>query len=603
MSLKLNLSSILISALTVAGVADAEMLVSLILSNNIDLNSLIEEIIISDEGLALVGIEKGPTSGIFRDYLIQALAAKAAEAKPEAIAYETPRSKPTQPLETNTSTNSFAPLTWSQMPQQNNASQHKYPQPQQQQYIPILTPSVPTYRTNTNSNYIPTPSSISSTSVAWGPNLDAKQTKQTKQTKQKHTKQTSYQSDLSASSAAFFTKPTKSKTKTATTRESEINFLASMFDLSIDIVQDIYYQCKQSIEQSVTQLMEILNHQESNTPNNDLVNRLLAAQNTMKTDPFQNSKDTNDTKDTKDDNNNQQNNESLEFQYQHDQQDALHLLNQTTQSNVETILTPSQQLSALFPNVSQSNITKSLQKYSNDLELAAAHLLNQTDIKTQQKNDYKSKQLIKKLTKAQSNHAKQFQQIKIPIVLSKRQHTSTHHVPSSSSSSFVKEEIESVEFLHQKMEDCFRRAAQAFAKGNRGHAGILSEDGRKYRSRRTRARERDARIIFQHHNPNISLTKETHGTSMSIDLHGLQKKEAIQRVKQAISNFSSESNGYGSPRKMKKYGNLDIVTGKGKHSLNKKSKLIPAVQKWLQQNEIEHQVYSSKGYIRAKIKI
>ena len=126
MSLKLNLSSILISALTVAGVSDAEMLVSLILSNNIDLNSLIEDIIISDEGLALVGIEKGPTSGIFRDYLIQALAAKAAEAKPEAIAYETPRSKPTQPIESNTSTNSFAPLTWSQMPQQSNTSQHKY---------------------------------------------------------------------------------------------------------------------------------------------------------------------------------------------------------------------------------------------------------------------------------------------------------------------------------------------------------------------------------------------------------------------------------------------------------------------------------------------
>ena len=81
---------------------------------------------------------------------------------------------------------------------------------------------------------------------------------------------------------------------------------------------------------------------------------------------------------------------------------------------------------------------------------------------------------------------------KIKVVLKKKENVeSSSTAPSSISSrsalppsdeeleaAFL--ETESVEYLHKRMEDCFQRAALSWTKGQMAHAGILSEEGRKY---------------------------------------------------------------------------------------------------------------------------
>jgi DNA-nicking Smr family endonuclease len=153
------------------------------------------------------------------------------------------------------------------------------------------------------------------------------------------------------------------------------------------------------------------------------------------------------------------------------------------------------------------------------------------------------------------------------------------------------------------MESSFRRAAQSWSKGQKAHAGILSDEGRTYRKRRKLARLRDSNAIFQTNNPPQYRQQQQHVTSCSVDLHGLHQSEAIDRVRTAIASFQSERRGTGTPKKSSKIGRLDCITGKGKHSSQQKSRLMPCIEKWLQQQNIPHQVFQNKGFIRVSVRL
>ena len=69
-----NFPSILSDSLSAAGVKDADLTVQIIQSTGVDLNSLIEDIIVSDDSLKQIGVDpESVTATIFRDYLIQSL--------------------------------------------------------------------------------------------------------------------------------------------------------------------------------------------------------------------------------------------------------------------------------------------------------------------------------------------------------------------------------------------------------------------------------------------------------------------------------------------------------------------------------------------------
>ena len=59
----MDLAAVLTQSLLVAGVSDAELVVQIILSNGININTLLEEIILSDEGLQKLGIDPATVHG------------------------------------------------------------------------------------------------------------------------------------------------------------------------------------------------------------------------------------------------------------------------------------------------------------------------------------------------------------------------------------------------------------------------------------------------------------------------------------------------------------------------------------------------------------
>ena len=668
----MNLAAVLADALNACGVPDSEMTVQIIESNGVDMNSLIEQVILSDEGLIPFGLEpSSSTSNIFRDFLIQALAAQQQQQQQLPVHLPLPDepflmqrweqdSPPTTTTTTTTTASSDdqAHLTWTEVTNKRKGSRFAPP-----------PPPTSTMRTNLDvkpSNYPLLPSSASNSRLASSGNVVGRKGSQQlggKQGKIKHSrpnyskatksskgrKITKSMNNHKGSSKAHYyhdndgndakndrdgitigsivqphSDSSGSGGSTASSKYSEIEFLASMFDVSLSVVTDVYNQSNQSIEKSVSVFVEILN----TNPNTEA--SIVANQSKEKC-----------REDIHDHDHN--------HDHDHDNDDALHIFeydqdrtlwpedldagdtgmmlpaeSQLSESG-DMMLPAKSQLSGLFPMASASEISIALSRFSNDLELAAAHLMNMEDVKKIEKKKRQAKQL-RKLQQVQSRQenkssSKTGASNSIRVVLPQK-HRDGGGGPSYVGTAaammddgfhgYANEETESVEYLHSRMEDCFRRAAQAWSNGQTAHAGILSEDARKFRKRRKLARERDAAYIFQQHNQYSTTSSlsaaaaaaaQEHGTSLQIDLHGLHQSEAIQRVHQAIQLFRSERSGSGSPNKRLKLGRLDIVTGRGIHSNQGRSKLMPAVQRWLQQQNISHEVYQSKGFIRAKIKL
>ena len=529
-----TLSIVLTEALAACGVPDADMTVSLIMSNGVDLNSIIEQVIVSDDGLALFGVSPGsPTASLFRDVLIQALSAQAQAVK-------------------------SAPLTWSQIshasqsssnvPQKQNFVSSNVPLPTTLFYVPPPTFHSPPPQTPTTPQRLISPQPP----VQWGPSRTTTET-------DKNIKHRKNIDNI------------KSTTKLDVIEESELQFLSSMFDVPISFVKDVYVQSDCDISQSVNTFVSLLSQGENVCENNNRSN---------------NNNKSNNNNNSNSNNNNNNNN----------------IFMQTNTEFDAVLLTPDNQLSSLFPKASTSEIASALRRFGYDLELAAAHLMQADDTRKEVKNKRQRNQL-KKLQQQQQK--KMHSTPHIRVVLNKRPAPDLFNSISAAQTR-RNEETESVEFLHKRMEECFRRAAAAWQKGQNAHAGILSEEAQHYRRRRKAARERDANAIFQSNNPEVSSSslmfkREEHGTSLQIDLHGLQSSEAISRVRQAVESFRGERRGTGTPKKPSRIARLDLITGRGVHSKQRKSRLMPAVKKWLEQNDIQHEVFTNKGFIRARI--
>ena len=649
----MNLAVVLADALNACGVPDSEMTVQIIESNGVDMNSLIEQVILSDEGLIPFGLEpSSSTSNIFRDFLIQALAAQQQQQRQLPVHLPLPGepflmqrweqdSPPTTTTTTSASSDDQAPpLTWTEVTNKRKGFRFAPP-----------PPPTSTMRTNLSvkpSNYPLLPSSASNSHVVGrkgSQQFGGKQSKirhnrpnYSKATKSsKGRKITKSMNNHKSSSKAHHHHHDKDgndgndgkndrdgimigsivqphsdcsgggSSSTTSSKYSEIEFLASMFDVSLSVVTDVYNQSNQSIEKSVSVFVEILN----TNPN-------MEASTVANQSKEQCCEDIHDH----------------DHNYNHDDDDALHIFENDQDrtlwpedldaGDTGMMLPAKSQLSGLFPMASASEISIALSRFSNDLELAAAHLMAMEDGRKIEKKKRQAKQL-KKLQQVQSRQENKSSSktgasnlIRVVLPQKHRKEGGPSYVGTAAAMmddgfhGYANEETESVEYLHSRMEDCFRRAAQAWSNGQTAHAGILSEDARKFRKRRKLARERDAAYIFQQHNQYSTTSSlsaaaaaaaQEHGTSLQIDLHGLHQSEAIQRVHQAIQLFRSERSGSGSPNKRLKLGRLDIVTGRGIHSNQRRSKLMPAVQRWLQQQNISHEVYQSKGFVRAKIKL
>jgi hypothetical protein len=542
-----NFPSILSDSLSAAGVKDADLTVQIIQSTGVDLNSLIEDIIVSDDSLKQIGVDpESVTATIFRDYLIQSLSLisnKQHKQHKIEMAKETAKSK-------------NKTLRWTEV-------KHTKEEARQSKKINKYSGEVPQSQSTNNVK-------VNLQASAWGkqdrivsrvswPKSNKKRTNNAIMT----STTTNTTHHVSASVHLVKKQQQQQQQQQQQKHNQQLQFLASMFDFSPSVVSDVFDASNQDIEKSIKAFLEILDVDQSDSP------------------PLQTPPPSPQSK-------------SLI----------------STPKPALAVLPPNIQLSNLFPDASTSEISLALSRFDFDLELAAAYLMKVDDMRRQKCMEREEKKKKKKFEKLDGRIPK------IKVVLKKKENVeSSSTAPSSISSrsalppsdeeleaAFL--ETESVEYLHKRMEDCFQRAALSWTKGQMAHAGILSEEGRKYRKRRKLARLRDSTAIFNKNN-NLKGRKlpQQHGTSCTVDLHGLHQSEAIQRVQMAIESFQSERRGRGTPKKFNKFGCLDIVTGRGRHSYKQKSKLMPAVEKWLKQHGMSYEVFSSKGFIRVKVKL
>lgn len=593
----MDLAAVLTQSLLVAGVSDAELVVQIILSNGVDINTLLEEIILSDEGLQKLGIDPATeTSTIFRDYLLQSLA------------------ELHQNNQNHTQTDGpivgAAPLPLPPPIQNNDHGSGA----EDEEASTVGEETSSTTSTSNNIQYNDhdnndekAPSTTSASNIGW-----------TVVTHKSKHKSDQYHGGTVVLPQAIFstgsvswdilphssptTIPTPTPNDTALAPTSTTNhiphleFLASMFDFSLEVVTDVYFQSNRNIEQSMQRFFEMLSQNEPSPP------------------PLQSPS---------------QQQQPVKEYYNHSHwQDEM-------QINPNAVLTPTIQLCNLFPDASTAEIKVALARFSNDLELAAAHLIKTDDMRKEEKIKRNNRKMRRNGKHHQQRHHQQQQRWQqqqqqqpvsnIKVVMSMKKENVISAVDAANgkgtrtgiSQGYSDEELEaasheteSVEYLHRQMENCFRRAANLWSKGQTAHAAICSDEGRTFRKRRKLARLRDSQFIFnQNNNKNAQNSSvhhsfQEHKTSCKVDLHGLHQSEAIKRVQMAIASFQqSEKSSNGTPKKSNKIGYIDFVTGRGIHSLKQKSRLMPAVQKWLKQKHVPHQVYKSKGYVRVTVKM
>ncbi|KAI9008306.1 hypothetical protein BC832DRAFT_418514 [Gaertneriomyces semiglobifer] len=123
--------------------------------------------------------------------------------------------------------------------------------------------------------------------------------------------------------------------------------------------------------------------------------------------------------------------------------------------------------------------------------------------------------------------------------------------------------------------ESFSQSRAAYAAGRKREAKELSEKGKEHDAKKKLLNRRAAELIFKANNSGRGRTLE------EIDLHGLHVKEAIAFLEDHI-------------RKCKRDGTkrVEIITGRGRNSIDGIAKIKPAVQELIERERIR--AYPSK---------
>ncbi|KNC76864.1 hypothetical protein SARC_10662 [Sphaeroforma arctica JP610] len=106
----------------------------------------------------------------------------------------------------------------------------------------------------------------------------------------------------------------------------------------------------------------------------------------------------------------------------------------------------------------------------------------------------------------------------------------------------------------------FQRAAEAYRSGNRQGAAAFSKEGRMHHDLALKLQREACELIFSSRNTRHS---------PEVDLHGLHVSEALELL-EGLLGRAAESNEY-----------ICIITGTGRHSVQGRARLRPAVEKYL----------------------
>lgn len=116
---------------------------------------------------------------------------------------------------------------------------------------------------------------------------------------------------------------------------------------------------------------------------------------------------------------------------------------------------------------------------------------------------------------------------------------------------------------HAKLRnECFEKSKQAYSHGDKAKAKELSLEGKKHDQLMKEANKKAADVVFAAKNALVDPD--------SIDLHGLQVKEAIERTEARIAQCLEQKKEY-----------LVIIVGRGNHSVGNIPKVKPAIQNLL----------------------
>jgi len=121
----------------------------------------------------------------------------------------------------------------------------------------------------------------------------------------------------------------------------------------------------------------------------------------------------------------------------------------------------------------------------------------------------------------------------------------------------------------------FREATQAYLSGNGAAAKKLSEQGRYHDEKMKDLHAKAGKQIFLNRNRQF-------GNLLTIDLHGLHVKEAIEVLDQLFLG-NNQLIERGDKKKI-----VSIITGAGKHSLHGRARLKPTVKNFLRDHKITH---------------
>eukprot|EP01090_Pellita_catalonica_P001693 TRINITY_DN1144_c0_g2_i1.p1 TRINITY_DN1144_c0_g2~~TRINITY_DN1144_c0_g2_i1.p1 ORF type:complete len:180 (+),score=38.45 TRINITY_DN1144_c0_g2_i1:36-542(+) len=112
----------------------------------------------------------------------------------------------------------------------------------------------------------------------------------------------------------------------------------------------------------------------------------------------------------------------------------------------------------------------------------------------------------------------------------------------------------------------------AYKRGDKALAKELSDKGKQYQKDMEDAHRKAANAIFKSKNSDRGVGE--------IDLHGLRKEEAIERLEKRLKKCE-----------LMRQRKLVIITGKGIHSNKKKGAVIkPVVKKYLAQKKYEYTI-------------
>ncbi|KAK9702926.1 hypothetical protein K7432_010990 [Basidiobolus ranarum] len=124
----------------------------------------------------------------------------------------------------------------------------------------------------------------------------------------------------------------------------------------------------------------------------------------------------------------------------------------------------------------------------------------------------------------------------------------------------------------QLRNECFTKSQALYKSGDKQGAKEESEKGKSYTRKMDAANKKAVELIFKE--KNSSLPKN------ELDLHGLHVKEALAVVEERVNKC----------KRRKKIDHLTIIVGMGNHSADGVQRLKPAIESWLQQQNLTYSV-------------